>query len=499
MKQFLSRQQWWLQVFCILVVAIALRIPLLNGSFWLDEAAQAIESTRSWQLQFQIAEDFQPPLYHLVVHALQYVSWSEWWLRLASMIPGIGSVFLLIVAVRKWSTPKAALLAGLLLAISNIHLFFSQELRPYMWAVLWAMASFYSFSVWVQTVDAKEQTKWLRVLTIVNALGVLSSYVYIFWWMAQWLLMLLMGTRHWKSITASFLVSSSVFFVWWPWFLEQWQVGQTLRAKLPGWAEVVSVPFFKAVPLTLGKFLSGVVELDLSPVFFVTVAGWWLIWGLSVAWVWWQTRRGSRLLHTGLTSVLFLFGATLVIAWIFTLITPVLAPKRVLYILPLVLASLGFVTQYSRKIGSFVVIWFILWQGFATWSYWNVRELQREDWRSLTQEIEANFSAHNTALVFAFDGPFPPWDWYEQESWRTYSTGTKPPVDVAAVQESLAGIENYENILVFDYLRDLTDPERKIDVVLAGWGYDEVGAITYTGIGPVRMLVRRQLFATGEN
>ncbi len=493
-----NRHQWWLHVAFVLIIAFVVRIPLLNGSFWLDESAQAIESTRPWWQQFQIAGDFQPPLYHLIVHGLQYISHAEWWLRLASLIPALGSILFLMLAVRLWSTQKASVLSGLLLAVSNIHIFFSQELRPYMWAVFWGMISLYSMSLWLQSQVRKEQTRWLGVLVAVNALGALSSYVFIFWWIAQWLTMLILRRRAWLQITASFCVAGLFFMIWWPWFWEQWIVGQTLRAQLPGWEAVVSTPFLKAIPLTLGKFLTGVIELDVNPTFVFTVGGWWAVWGVSLLWAWWKTKTSHHSLHAGLSMVILLFGFSLGIAWIFTLFTPVLAPKRVLYVLPLVLAGIGFIAQYRRMVGFFVATWFIVWQVFAIASYWTKPDLQRENWRALTTEIEHSFSATNTAVVFAFDGPFAPWDWYRQEEWKVFSTGTKPPADYGEVEERLSGIQVYEHVLVFDYLRDLTDPERKIEFVLHEWGYDEIGAITYPGIGPVRMWVRRQLYAQQE-
>lgn len=495
MKQFFNRQQWWLQVLFILNFALLLRLPLLNGSFWLDEAAQALESTRPWWQQFSIAADFQPPFYHLVVHGLQYISHAEWWLRLASLVPAIGSIFVAMLAVRLWATPKAALLTGLLLSVANIHIFFSQELRPYMWGVFWGVCSWYCLSLWLQATTASKQMRWLVVLVIVNALGALSSYVFIFWWITQWIVMIMMRPRSWWQITSAFSVSGLFFGVWWPWFWEQWQVGQALRAQLPGWSAVVSVPFLKAIPLTLGKFITGVIELDVNLPFLVSVGGWWSVFGGSAVWTWWKTRKTHPVLHTGLKVAILLVVLSLVITWVFTLFTPVLAPKRVLYVFPLTLAIIGFITQYRRQVGAFLATWFLLWQVFATWSYWNQPVLQRENWRSLAGEIEHSFSATNTALVFAFDGPFPPWDWYEQEDWTTFVTGTQPPKDYAAVEDRLQGIQAFEHVLVFDYLRDLTDPERKIDFVLSEWGYDEIGAITYPGIGPVRMWVRRQLYA----
>lgn len=70
----------------ILLLALILRLLLINHSFWLDEAAQAIESARPLSQQLEIAKDFQPPLFHLWLHLFTYLSHAEWWLRLASLI-----------------------------------------------------------------------------------------------------------------------------------------------------------------------------------------------------------------------------------------------------------------------------------------------------------------------------------------------------------------------------------------------------------------------------
>ena len=125
-------------IYLILFVALLLRLPLLSGSFWLDEAAQALESVRPLSQQLNITSDFQPPLFHLVVHFLSLVSHAEWWLRLASLIPGLITIYFTFrIGCRFSGSPDEAsaksgrlvgLIAGLLLATSQFHVFYSQEL-----------------------------------------------------------------------------------------------------------------------------------------------------------------------------------------------------------------------------------------------------------------------------------------------------------------------------------------------------------------------------------
>src|SRR3989344_7896582 len=77
----------------ILLISFVLRLVNLNQSFWLDEAAQVIESTRPFSQQFNIASDFHPPLYHLMLHFWLKMGTSEWFVRLPSVLLGVMSVF----------------------------------------------------------------------------------------------------------------------------------------------------------------------------------------------------------------------------------------------------------------------------------------------------------------------------------------------------------------------------------------------------------------------
>ncbi|MBD3279202.1 MAG: hypothetical protein GF390_00640, partial [Candidatus Pacebacteria bacterium] len=88
----LSKNHWLILV--ILILALLMRLPHLTGSFWLDEAAQALESARPLAHQLDIQQDFQPPLIHLLVHFALYISRSEWWLRtVAALIPSLITIW----------------------------------------------------------------------------------------------------------------------------------------------------------------------------------------------------------------------------------------------------------------------------------------------------------------------------------------------------------------------------------------------------------------------
>lgn len=478
------------------MVAVLVRFPRWNESFWLDEAAQAIESSRAWSQQLDIAEDFQPPLFHLWLFLFARVSSVEWWLRLASMIPALGALAFTFMTLKEQVEKRyVAHTVTFLLAISSLHVWFSQELRPYMFAVWWGAVSWW---MWSRVVRQGKPAFWWQSCVLVLSLagGMLSSYVFLFWAAALWVVTVgvYRSQAVWFTRVAS--VSGIWWLLWWPGFWEQWQVGSALRADLPGWDVVVSSPWLKSLPLTLAKFLTGVLEVDLNAVFVVLLSSWYLpVAGVAA----WQLFRWLRRLvseeERWVTAQWLIVSAALSMAWVVTMITPILAPKRILFILPVMLTA-AIATRFPwRWLTAWIIASYALWQGVGLWSTWTQPRYQRENWRELVQTVETRFSPLNSGAVFAFAGPFAPWRWYQQEGIPTVSTGLIPLSSHDQAVQALSPAQAWENILVFDYLRDLTDPQDFISQVLREWGYDEIGVIEYPGIGFVRVWQRQKQYA----
>jgi 4-amino-4-deoxy-L-arabinose transferase-like glycosyltransferase len=468
-----------------------LRLPFLTGSFWLDEAAQAVESTRPWAEQFDLADDFQPPLFHLWVFLLQQVSHSEAWMRLASVLPGVLTTVLFTAVAERWFSRKAALWVGLLLSTSSLMVFFSQELRPYMFAVGWSsLASFAFLELMFAREDngAKKSSWWLLVFTIANAAAILSSYVALFL-LPAWLITTFLIRRESTALILKSLGVSGLFFgVWFLGFREQLAVGNDLRSTLPGWDQVVSLPQAKAFFLTLGKFVSGRLPLDLSVRHTVLVGiplALLLAGGSLSGW----KNRSSVFMAAAL-----IFCLPLMLTWIFSFFIPVLEPKRVLYLLPWLFLLVGVVSTRWRWSWIVGAVWLGI-QVFGLLRYWQDPLLQREPWREAVQLVEQNYQSENSVVVFGFDGPFAPWRWYQQEGFPTINTGRDPLDTQEEALDALEGVERYENVVLFDYLRDLTDPHREIEQILVQKGFREIAVWDFPNIGFVRLFYREQLFA----
>ncbi len=117
----------------ILIVAFALRaFGLAIRPLWFDEAI------KYWAAYAPLAQFSQsmktvldPPLYSLLLHFWMLGSQDEFWLRYLSLVLSLIGILGSMALVRKLLGPLAALMAGLLLAVSPPDIRYAQELGQY--------------------------------------------------------------------------------------------------------------------------------------------------------------------------------------------------------------------------------------------------------------------------------------------------------------------------------------------------------------------------------
>lgn len=487
---------FWLLI-AILALAIVLRLPLLSGSFWLDEAAQALESARPLAQQLDIIPDFQPPLMHVLLHFAMYISSSEWWLRtVGALIPGILSIFVTYKIAQEWKNEKAGLIAAALLATSSFFIFYSQELRPYAFPTLWAVTSWWYL---LKVSTAKTKTHWLWLYYgVASVLGLYSSFLYPFLMLSQVLWVLITQKALIKHFLYALLITIVCFIPWLPTFRLQIEAGGLLRQDLPGWEEVVSFSQLKSIPLVGGKFVFGVVNLELNAVIGLLSVG-LAITGLLVVWYWYQSQPKPFKLKNYSQEILLLCWLIipLVAAWIVSFWIPVIQPKRVLFLMPAMYLLIGLVVTRIKqtKAGYAFVGLLLIINLITTLSYYIQPQLQRENWRSLHSEISQKYTPANSILVFAFPEPFAPWRWYDQSAFPTLSLDYLVTTPEDQVQEALKPATEKQFVILFDYLTDLSDPDHKMIRAIESFGFKPIEVIDYPNIGFVRVYSRSGMTA----
>lgn len=127
----------------ITALAAVLRLYRLeHQSLWMDEVLTVLSShTSLYNVLFDPPVDPNvPPLYYLLMAVLQGFGASETALRLPSVVVGVLSVPLLYAVARVWLGP-GAVLAALLAAVSPLHVWYSQEARPYAFLIFLGLLS----------------------------------------------------------------------------------------------------------------------------------------------------------------------------------------------------------------------------------------------------------------------------------------------------------------------------------------------------------------------
>ncbi len=117
----------------LLALALILRLPGYTESVWFDELFTSdLRIGEPIILAKTLANDIHPPLYFLFMHVWNGIFGDgEIWLRLPALIAGLLSIVLVFRTAEYWSSPRIAWVAATLMAVSPVHIWYSQEGRPY--------------------------------------------------------------------------------------------------------------------------------------------------------------------------------------------------------------------------------------------------------------------------------------------------------------------------------------------------------------------------------
>ncbi len=155
------------------LLAVGLRLwGLGSESLWFDEGWSAVVARLDGPTLRNVLATQPFPLYYALLHLWAGLGDSEFSLRLLSALAGALTVPFLYALVRGFWGAPAARWAGLLLAISPLHIWYSQEARMYALATLWAaMAS------WALLQAARKPTlKWWGLYVVLSTLALYTFY-----------------------------------------------------------------------------------------------------------------------------------------------------------------------------------------------------------------------------------------------------------------------------------------------------------------------------------
>jgi len=180
--QFSFYDKYLLLLIVITAIGAILRIYNLGyQSIWLDEGASFgyIKETfaGTWT---QAVEAKQAPLHMIILHFMNLFSSSEFSLRLPSAIFGTLTIPVIYFTGKSLFGKKEGIVSAFLLAISMMHLWYSQEARMYAQMLLFASLSLYFFYVAVNG----NRNSWI-LYVIFSALAFYSHYYAVFVFLPQ--------------------------------------------------------------------------------------------------------------------------------------------------------------------------------------------------------------------------------------------------------------------------------------------------------------------------
>jgi mannosyltransferase len=160
----------------VTLLALIIRFSTLTlQSLWLDEAYtdHLVHLGLGAMLSAIPRSESTPPLYYVIVWGWTHVfGYSELALRSLSAIAGAATVTVAYALAARLAGIRAAVIAGLLVAVSPLMIWYSQEARAYSLAALLATATILCLVRYLDTLDRR----WLAGWAVTAALGLCTHY-----------------------------------------------------------------------------------------------------------------------------------------------------------------------------------------------------------------------------------------------------------------------------------------------------------------------------------
>lgn len=464
-------------ILLILTLGLVVRLISINQSLWLDEAIGALvvkeQNYRQILTQFP-KSDNHPPLYYLTLKAWTDIfGYSEISLRMPSVIFGVLTIWVTYLIGKSYSRGKKvkfAEVAALLIATSQFHIYYSQEARMYSLAAFLAAVSFFFFL----------RERWIPFSILLTAL-VFTDYVTVFLLPVFWVYALSkkLDRNWWIRFGLAHLPLSILGLLWLPMFLQQAERGRWLLATLPGWKAIAGGATLKQAILVWMKFVLGRVSFFNKVIYYslVIISSIPFIIVLIRSFI---DREKIKLLWIWLLLPLLLgFGISF---WF-----PAFIYFRFTYIIPAfyLVAAWGVYQIETKKIKIALLLILLLVNLSGWFIYLFDVNQQREEWRQAVKFVEIKAKTKD-AVIFDFPEPFAPYRWYARGTVSAYGATDSISASLDSYDKTKKLIAEKEGVYYFEYLYDLTDPNRYVEKSLIDSEFKAVDQFSqFPGIGTI--------------
>ena len=313
---WLDRRSEAVVLSALLTAALIVRVYRISEeTLWFDEIV-------NWQYihyptlrEFLVNMTFYdvtmvPAWYVLAYYQAWLADYSIPVMRLFMVLPGLGTgLFLYLLARRLYGVP-AGIAALILFSFSNIHIYYSQEVRVYSQYLFLAVVSVYS--LWRAVED--ERRPWWVVHVVANGLLTWTHMFACLLLVAEGMFLIAVYFRHWKGLAVWFGIHTlfAISLLLWVLSLDFKKVaGTTAWLPAPEPSDIHHAVLWGAawIPFVLYKHYAVLYSV---PVLLFSVLGW------RAVREWQDTRTGvqaRRILLLGLWLV-FPILALAVVSWL---------------------------------------------------------------------------------------------------------------------------------------------------------------------------------------
>jgi len=430
----------------ILGLALVLRLITLNQSFWLDEAIGAI-TVRNLSFHDVLINfpkgDNHPPLYYAMLDVWgQMFGYSEVGLRSLSVIFGAATVlFTYKIALLLWRNKNTALIAALLIATSQFHVYYSQEARMYVVAGFFASTAVYYFLKFIE----KNLLLDLVLFSVSITASVFSDYVPVLLLPIFPIYILIHKRKLFLKTVLSYLPIVFLGVLWFPIFVIQSTGGAAFLQALPAWKEIAGGATPKQALLVWTKFTLGRISFDDKSFYYtlLTLVSLPFIGAFVTTW----TKKLSK--EEKLIWMWLLFP--LIVGFVASFIFPLFNYFRFVFVVP---AFYLLIAKAKKRYLSFVLVINLMSLG----AYYFLPMEQREDWRGAMNMIENNIS-ETEIVLFTNPEPFAPFRFYNDQNINAIGVLDSVKIDpIRAAEETKLLTEDKNGVYYFRYLSDLMDP-----------------------------------------
>jgi len=204
-------------------MAFLIRLKGLGSqSLWLDEVMTVQDAMHPFvQIHRQILAS--PPIFHYVVRLFYlFFGKDDFWLRFPAAVFGTLTIPIFYMGLKHFAGLRTAVWGALLLALSPIHIAYSQELRMYSLGALEVLAAIFYFE---RALESNAARHWAGVVAA-NLLGLYTHNWILFFTLSQVIGYALIGIqkRSRRPIGwLAFLMIGLFYLPWIPWLHAQAQ------------------------------------------------------------------------------------------------------------------------------------------------------------------------------------------------------------------------------------------------------------------------------------